>query len=58
MVFRHLGGPLQGTILDQTYTNAAALYEAPEPTWSRRRSSNGAASDDPRYFRPDAMAAR
>jgi hypothetical protein len=32
-VFRHLRGPLQGSILDLAYTDAAALYEAPDPTW-------------------------
>ena len=26
-------GELSGEILDMTYTDAAALYEAPEPTW-------------------------
>jgi hypothetical protein len=33
VVFRHLRGPLQGSIVDMTYTDAAALYGAPEPTW-------------------------
>jgi len=32
-VFRHLRGELQGRILDLVYTDAAALYEAPDPTW-------------------------
>jgi hypothetical protein len=32
-VFRYLRGELDGTILDLTYTDAAALYEAPDPTW-------------------------
>ena len=33
VVFRYLRGELRGTILDLTYTDASALYEAPEPTW-------------------------
>jgi hypothetical protein len=33
VVFRHLRGELHGAILDLTYTDAAALYEAPDPTW-------------------------
>jgi hypothetical protein len=33
VVFRYLRGELQGTILDLTYTDAASLYEAPDPTW-------------------------
>jgi hypothetical protein len=33
VVFRYLRGELQGFILEMTYTNAAALYEASEPTW-------------------------
>ena len=32
-VFRYLRGELRGEILDLTYTDAAALYEAPDPTW-------------------------
>jgi hypothetical protein len=32
-VFRYLRGPLQGQILDLTYTDAADLYQAPRPTW-------------------------
>jgi len=32
-VFRWLRGPLQGRILDLTYSDAAALYHAPSPTW-------------------------
>ena len=24
---------MQGTILDLTYTDAASLYDAPDPTW-------------------------
>jgi hypothetical protein len=33
VVFRYLRGELQGEILDLTYTDAAALYESPDPTW-------------------------
>jgi hypothetical protein len=33
VVFRYLRGPLHGSILDLTYTDAAGLYEAPDPTW-------------------------
>jgi hypothetical protein len=33
VVFRYLRGDLEGTILDLTYTDAATLYEAPDPTW-------------------------
>lgn len=33
VVFRFLRGELRGEILDLTYTDAAALYEAPDPTW-------------------------
>jgi hypothetical protein len=33
VVFRYLRGAMQGTILDLTYTDAAPLYEAPDPTW-------------------------
>lgn len=32
-VFRYLRGPMHGQILDLTYTDAAALYDAPPPTW-------------------------
>ena len=32
-VFRYLRGELRGAILDLTYTDASALYEAPPPTW-------------------------
>jgi hypothetical protein len=32
-VFRYLCGPLRGRILDLTYSDAAALYGAPPPTW-------------------------
>jgi hypothetical protein len=32
-VFRYLRGPMQGRILDLTYTDAAELYQAPRPTW-------------------------
>ncbi len=32
-VFRYLRGPLRGKILDLTYTDAAALYKSPPPTW-------------------------
>ena len=33
VVFRYLRGELHGSILDLAYTDAAALYEAPDPTW-------------------------
>ena len=33
VVFRYLRGELHGSIVDMTYTDAAALYEAPDPTW-------------------------
>jgi hypothetical protein len=33
VVFRYLRGELHGSIRDMAYTNAAALYEAPDPTW-------------------------
>jgi hypothetical protein len=33
VVFRYLRGELSGAILDLTYTDAAELYEAPNPTW-------------------------
>lgn len=32
-LFRYLRGPLQGRLLDLTYTDAAALYNSPPPTW-------------------------
>jgi hypothetical protein len=32
-VFRYLCGPLQGRILDLTYSDASDLYGAPPPTW-------------------------
>jgi hypothetical protein len=32
-VIRCLRGPINGAILDLTFTDAAALYEAPPPTW-------------------------
>jgi hypothetical protein len=32
-VFRCLRGPMDGRILDLTYTDAAELYSAPPPTW-------------------------
>jgi hypothetical protein len=32
-VFRHLRGELRGEIVDMAYTDAAELYEAPDPTW-------------------------
>lgn len=32
-VFRFLRGPMRGQILDLTYTDASALYNAPPPTW-------------------------
>ena len=33
VVFRYIRGAMRGSILDLTYTDAAALYEAPDPTW-------------------------
>ena len=33
VVFRYLRGELHGSILDMAYTDASALYEAPDPTW-------------------------
>jgi hypothetical protein len=32
-VFRYLRGPMIGGILDLSYSDAAALYKQPEPTW-------------------------
>jgi hypothetical protein len=32
-VFRHLRGELRGEIVDMAYTDAAELYESPDPTW-------------------------
>lgn len=32
-LFRELRGPMTGRILDLTYTDAGALYDAPPPTW-------------------------
>jgi hypothetical protein len=32
-VFRYLCGPMDGQILDLTYTDATDLYNAPPPTW-------------------------
>lgn len=32
-VFRYLRGPMEGRILDMTYTDAAELYNSPPPTW-------------------------
>ena len=32
-VFRYLRGPMQGRILDLTYTDASDLYHQPKPTW-------------------------
>lgn len=32
-VFRYLRGPMQGRIVDMTYTDAGELYQAPPPTW-------------------------
>jgi hypothetical protein len=32
-VFRYLRGPLRGTILDLTFSDAVALYKSPPPTW-------------------------
>ena len=33
VVFRYLRGELRGSILDLAYTDAAELYDAPDPTW-------------------------
>ena len=48
VVFRYLRGELRGEIVDLTYTDAAALYEASDPTWVAAplvewRSSTGSA---------------
>ncbi|MGH2522826.1 MAG: hypothetical protein ACRDH2_10025 [Anaerolineales bacterium] len=32
-VFRYLRGPMQGRILDLTYSDASELYRQPRPTW-------------------------
>jgi hypothetical protein len=32
-VFRYLRGPMQGRILDLTYSDASDLYHQPKPTW-------------------------
>jgi hypothetical protein len=32
-VFRYLRGPMQGRILDLTYTDSTDLYNSPPPTW-------------------------
>lgn len=32
-VFRYLRGPMQGRILDLTYSDASELYRQPQPTW-------------------------
>ena len=32
-VFRYLRGPMHGEVLDLTYTDAAPVYNAPDPTW-------------------------
>lgn len=32
-VYRYLRGPLQGRILDLTYSDATVLYQQPAPTW-------------------------
>lgn len=32
-VFRYLRGPMTGQVVDITYSEAAALYNAPPPTW-------------------------
>ena len=32
-VYRYIRGPMQGQILDLTYSDSAALYGAPQPTW-------------------------
>jgi hypothetical protein len=47
-VFRYLRGELRGEILDMAYTDAAELYESPDPTWVAAplvewRTSDGAA---------------
>ena len=64
VVFRYLRGELRGEILDMTYTDAAALYESPDPTWvaaplvewrvrgARRARARAAASRATRCRRP------
>jgi hypothetical protein len=32
-VFRYLRGPMEGEIIDLTYSEAGELYKAPQPTW-------------------------
>ena len=32
-VFRYLRGPMEGKIIDLTYSDASGLYHQPEPTW-------------------------
>ncbi len=32
-VFRYIRGPMSGRILDLTYTDSAAMYNSPPPTW-------------------------
>lgn len=32
-LFTYLRGPMKGNIVDLTYSNADALYKAPQPTW-------------------------
>ncbi|MGH2454358.1 MAG: hypothetical protein ACRDF5_11475 [bacterium] len=32
-VYRYLGGPMQGRILDLTFSDASDLYHQPKPTW-------------------------
>ncbi len=32
-VFRYLRGPMQGAIIDLTYSDASELYRQPQPTW-------------------------
>ena len=32
-VFRYLRGPMQGQVIDITYTDASDLYHQPKPTW-------------------------
>ena len=32
-VFRYLRGPMQGQVIDITYTDASDLYRQPKPTW-------------------------
>ena len=32
-VIRYLRGPMQGRIVDLTYTDASELYQQPPPTW-------------------------